>query len=58
MFECYHCGRRSVIWDCDYDAEDCGYDTEGIVQMFHCSECGAEIEYLIPLNMLEDNKNE
>jgi hypothetical protein len=36
-----------VIWDCDYDFEDFGYDGEGIVQMCHCENCGAEIEYRI-----------
>jgi len=47
MYECFHCGTRSVIWDCDYDFEDFGYDGEGIVQMCHCTNCGAEIEYRI-----------
>ena len=47
MYECFHCGARSVIWDCDYDFEDFGYDGEGIVQMCHCENCGAEIEYRI-----------
>lgn len=31
VFECFHCGSRSVIWDCDYDFADFGYDGEGIV---------------------------
>ena len=56
MFECYHCLSRSVIWDCDYDADDFGYDVDGIVQIFHCAECGAEIEYLIPFDKPEDNE--
>ena len=47
MYECFHCGARAVIWDCDYDFEDFGYDGEGIVQMCHCENCGAEIEYRI-----------
>ena len=47
MYECFHCGHRAVIWDCDYDFEDFGYDGEGIVQMCHCANCGAEIEYRI-----------
>lgn len=47
MYECFHCGARSVIWDCDYNFEDFGYDGEGIVQMCHCENCGAEIEYRI-----------
>lgn len=47
MYECFHCGSRSVIWDCDYDFSDFFYDGEGIVQMCHCENCGAEIEYRI-----------
>ena len=47
MYECFHCGSISVIWDCDYDFSDFGYDGAGIVQMCHCENCGAEIEYRI-----------
>lgn len=47
VFECFHCGSRSVIWDCDYDYSDFGYEGEGIVQVLHCENCGARIEYLI-----------
>ena len=50
MFECAHCGHRAVIWDCDYDFEDFGYDGIGIVQCFHCSNCGAWIEYAVPFD--------
>lgn len=25
MYECFHCGARAVIWDCDFDFEDFGY---------------------------------
>lgn len=24
MFECFHCGCRTVIWDNDFSFEDCG----------------------------------
>lgn len=47
VYECFHCGQRSVVWDCDYDYEDFGYEGEGIVQILHCINCGAEIEYRI-----------
>ena len=50
MGECFHCGCKSVIWDCDYSFEDYGYEGEGIVQMCHCENCGAEIEYRISFN--------
>ena len=54
MYECFHCGERAVIWDCDYDFEDFGYEGYGIVQMLHCSNCGAIIEYKIPINKEEE----
>lgn len=54
MFECYHCGCQSVIWDCDYDFADFCYEGDGIVQIFHCAECGAEIEYMIPFRREEE----
>ena len=47
MYECFHCCTRSLIWDCDYDFEDFGYEGEGIVQILHCENCGAEVEYRI-----------
>lgn len=50
MFECFHCCRKSVVWDSDFDFSDFGLEGEGIVHMCHCTNCGAEIEYkvLIP----------
>ena len=50
MYECFHCGERAVIWDCDFDAEDYGYEEPGIVQDLHCSHCGAQIQYFIRIN--------
>lgn len=50
MAECFHCGSHSVIWDNDFTYEDVGLDGEGIVQMLHCANCGAEIEYRIPVD--------
>ena len=47
MYECFHCGQRAVLWDCDYDTEDIGYDKPGLVHMCHCTNCNAEIEYII-----------
>lgn len=54
MFECFHCLSRSVIWDCDYDFSDFGYEGEGIVQICHCENCGAEIEYRISFPASEE----
>ena len=47
MYECFHCGSRSVIWDADFSYDDYGLDGEGIVQVCHCENCGAHIEYYI-----------
>ena len=47
MYECFHCGLRMVIWDCDYDFADFEYEGEGLVHCLHCENCGAEIEYRI-----------
>ena len=49
MYQCFHCGAMAVIWQCDYDFEDFGYEGEGIVQICQCTNCGAEIEYRIPI---------
>lgn len=50
MYECFHCGHRTVIWDADFSFEDFAYDGDGIVHICHCSNCGAEIEYRIRLD--------
>lgn len=50
MYECFHCLQKTVCWDCDYTFEDFGYPGEGIVQICHCANCGAEIEYRIPID--------
>ena len=56
MFECFHCGARAVIWDCDYDASDYGYPEDGIVHDLHCENCGALIQYVIFANQEGDEK--
>ena len=50
MYECFHCGSRSVIWDCDFTFEDYGYEGDGIIQDLHCCNCGAQIQYFIRLD--------
>lgn len=50
MYECFHCLSKSVIWDSDFTFEDFGYEGAGLVQMCHCGNCGAEIEYRIPMS--------
>ena len=49
MYQCFHCGNKSVVWDSDFDFEDFCYEGEGIVHVCHCSNCGADIEYDIPM---------
>lgn len=56
MYECFHCGERAVIWDSDFDYEDYGLDGPGIVQVLHCTHCGAYIEYHIDCG--EDDEEE
>ena len=49
-FQCFHCLQNTVIWDNDFTGDDVlvNGDTEGIVHILHCTNCGAEIEYYIP----------
>lgn len=56
MYKCFHCGCETVVWQSDFDFEDYGYEGEGIVHVCHCSNCGADIEYRIPMGK-EDEEN-
>lgn len=47
MYECFHCGAYAVVWDSDFDYADYGREGLGIVQVCHCENCGAYIEYYI-----------
>ena len=49
MYECFHCLSRSVIWESDFTFEDFGMEGEGLVHVCHCTACGAEIYYYIPI---------
>jgi len=49
-YQCFHCGHHTVTWNSDFDFEDMGYEGQGIVHLCHCSNCGAEIEYRIPID--------
>ena len=57
MYECFHCGHRTVVWENDFMASELGYEIEGIVHILHCANCGAEIEYYIPEER-EEEENE
>ena len=58
MYECFHCGQRSVYWQTDSTFEDYGYEGEGIVHVCHCDNCGADIEYYVPYNNDDNNTND
>lgn len=47
MYQCFHCGQMSVVWEADFDFEDYGLEGTGIVHKCHCSNCDAEIEYYV-----------
>ena len=55
MYECFHCGERAVIWDSDFSFEDFCLEGEGIVHVCHCSNCGATIEYRVPLSCKDED---
>ncbi len=53
---CFHCGGNTC-WNCDFTFEECGIIMEdddgnaldGIVHYLTCQDCGAEIEYHVPI---------
>ena len=47
MYECFHCGMRTVIWQSDFTFEEMGYGGEGVVNCCKCTNCGADIEYRV-----------
>lgn len=57
MYECFHCGKKAVIWCADFDFSDFGLEGEGIIHTCKCNNCGAEIEYRIKNGEEEDNGN-
>ena len=54
MYQCFHCGKFAVIWVADFDFEDFGYKVEGVVNVCHCTHCGAEIQYKVPTGEREE----
>lgn len=43
---CWFCGGR-LIWGGDNDAQDLGFEREGIVTNLTCSQCNAFVEYTL-----------
>lgn len=56
-YQCFHCLENTVCWESDFDYEDWGLEGEGIVHVCHCSNCGAEINYYIPLGDQNDSES-
>lgn len=54
MYECFHCGAKAVVWNKDFDFSDFGYDGDGVVHSCTCTNCGADIEYRVPINTEDD----
>ena len=54
MYECFHCGLRTVGWCGDFTFEEFGYEGDGIIHICECMNCGVEIEYRIPILSEED----
>lgn len=54
MYECFHCGCKTVIWDNDFSYEDYGYEGDGLIHECHCTNCGAMITYMIAFDEKED----
>lgn len=50
MYQCFHCGKFAVSRMADFSFDDFGIEGEGIVQVCHCSSCGADIYYHITLD--------
>lgn len=56
MYQCFHCLTDGVVWDADFTFEDYGLDGDGIVQVCHCTNCEARIEYYISSEDTDDSK--
>lgn len=57
MFECFHCCKKAVVWDADFDFEDFGLEGEGVVHVCHCTNCGAVIHVMSGV-LNEDDRRE
>ena len=43
MHECINCHKKSLVWCADFDFADYEYEGEGVVSVYKCSNCGAEV---------------
>ena len=53
-YQCFHCGCNTVSWCSDFSFEDYGLEGEGVINVCHCSNCGADIEYYVPIGVDND----
>lgn len=56
-YQCFHCLSNSVVWQSDFSFEDYGLEGEGVINVCHCANCGADIEYYIPIDSEESTTN-
>lgn len=54
MYECFHCGSKTVVWDGDFMYEDYGKEGNGIIHECHCETCGAKITYRVDIPPTDD----
>lgn len=47
---CFHCLNDSLVWTNDFSFEDYLYEGDGIIHHLSCTNCGAKVIYLVPLN--------
>lgn len=57
MYECFHCGCRAVIWQSDFPLIKWEGEGEGLVHFCICSNCGAEITYILRDEEEEDGED-
>ena len=43
---CWLCGGK-LIWGADFDAQDYGCEGDGIVATLSCSDCNANVTYVL-----------
>ena len=55
MYECFHCLTQSVVWSADFSFEDYGEEGDGIVHVLRCGNCGAEILYFVPVEVINED---
>lgn len=55
FFWCPVCGNKTAVWQSKFDSEKVGYSRPGVVHMYTCATCSAEIEAAVMEDEDEDN---